>query len=154
VFLQVGDRHSTAVAHNDLGIVHAEAGRLAAATEAVERAVELFRQLGDDHATAVALSNLGIARMLLGDGEGAVKASQGSLDLLDRLGDRHGRVRALWNLGAVTVTARGEAAAAPILSLARQEFEQLDAGESTELRTLLTVTDPAATALRWWPIAR
>ena len=53
------------MAHNDLGIAHAEAGRLAAAAEALERALGLFRQLGDDHDAAVALGNLAIARALL-----------------------------------------------------------------------------------------
>jgi tetratricopeptide (TPR) repeat protein len=145
---QAGDKAAEA------GIVHAGAGRLDAATEAIERAVALFRQLGDEHATAVALGNLGIALMLRGERDGAVEASQGSLDLLDRVGDRHGRVRALWNLAAVVASARGEEAAEPLRAAAQVAIDQLDADRASELRPLRKVTDPAATALRWWAITR
>jgi tetratricopeptide (TPR) repeat protein len=153
-YVRVGDRHSTAVAQNDLGIVHAEAGRPAAAAEALVRALDLLRQLGDDHGAAVALGNLALVRVGLGERERAVEAAQESLDLLDRLDDGYGRVRGLWNLAAVVASARGEEAAEPLRAAAQVAFEQLDADRASELRPLLKVTDPAATALRWWAITR
>ena len=109
---------------NAEGVEHRREGRSAAAVDAHERAVGLFRQLGDDRSEGLALNNLGLALMTEGDDVGAVDAFERALALLTRAGDRQSEGRVLANLGTLHRRLDRQEAA---LDYWRQALTRLDA---------------------------
>jgi hypothetical protein len=86
---------------NAVGVEHRREGRAAAAVDAHERAVILFRQAADDRNEGLALNNLGLALMTEGDDVGAIDAFERALALLAKSGDRQSEGRVLANLGTL-----------------------------------------------------
>jgi Tetratricopeptide repeat len=86
---------------NAQGVEHRREGRGAAAVDAHEQAVAIFRQLGDDRSEGLALNNLGLALMTEDDEVGAIDAFERALSLLGRSGDRQSEGRVLANLGTL-----------------------------------------------------
>jgi tetratricopeptide (TPR) repeat protein len=86
---------------NAEGVEHRREGRAAAAVDAHERAVTLFRQAADDRSEGLALNNLGLALMADGDDVGAIDAFERALALLAKSGDTQSEGRVLANLGTL-----------------------------------------------------
>lgn len=86
---------------NSAGVEHRREGRPAAAVDAHERAVTLFRQASDDRNEGLALNNLGLALMSEGDDVGAIDSFERALALLEKSGDRQSEGRVLANLGTL-----------------------------------------------------
>jgi Tetratricopeptide repeat len=86
---------------NAAGVEHRREGRTAAAVDAHERAVTLFRQASDDRNEGLALNNLGLALMTDGDDVGAIDSFERALALLAKCGDQQSEGRVLANLGTL-----------------------------------------------------
>lgn len=85
----------------DLGRMHAMLGGYVAATEAYERAEELFTALGDHVGLATTVNCLGNLRQRTDDHWGSVALYERALELFRMAGYRPGEARALANLGHV-----------------------------------------------------
>jgi hypothetical protein len=109
---------------NAEGVEHRREGRTAAAVDAHERAVALFRQVADDRSEGLALNNLGLALMTEEDEVGAIDAFERALALLGRTGDRQSEGRVLANLGTLHRRLDRQEAA---LAYWRQALTRLDA---------------------------
>jgi tetratricopeptide (TPR) repeat protein/transcriptional regulator with XRE-family HTH domain len=107
----LGDRLGLASAVNELGILRRRTGDCAAAAEAGQLALDLYRQLGSRLGEANALSSLGSARRATGDYAAGARADEEALAIYRDIGDRLGQARTLGNLG-VALRATGDCLAA------------------------------------------
>ncbi|MEV4252732.1 tetratricopeptide repeat protein [Spirillospora sp. NPDC049652] len=67
-----GAEREAAIAHNSLGIAHADRGDLADAAAQYQQALELFRTIGDEHGVTSALSNIAWTSLYTGQFEQAL----------------------------------------------------------------------------------
>lgn len=112
-----GDRWSTALALNSMGLVDLRGERPADAVPWFERAAEAFRDTADRAGRATSLSNLGIALGRIGRDVDAESAYRESLSIRRDVGDLAGVFSSLSNL-AMSAATRGELQAA--LATARE----------------------------------
>ncbi len=97
----LGDRLSEASALTDLGEVRCMTGDYAAASEALEQALAIFRDLRHGLGEANDLGCLGLVRYMTGDYRAAAQALERALDLHRDVGDQRGEANALHHLGIV-----------------------------------------------------
>lgn len=121
-------------AYHDLGRAHLLLGGYPVATDALNRALELYQGLGDRLGEANTLHVLGRIRHMRGDFPTAVELQQQALERYQALGDRLGEANALHDLGRARLMT-GDAAATAVLERALVLFRGLDHG-SGEANTL------------------
>ena len=88
-------------AHGQLGRVHRDQGKLAAALGHYEAAHQLFSDAGDLHGEASALESMGVLQGLRGNAEGAEHLIREALSTFDGLGDDRAIARCHNDLGIV-----------------------------------------------------
>ncbi len=98
---RAGDRLGQGNALNDLGNVRRLTGDYAAAAQAQEQALGIYRDLRDRRGQANTLNYLGNVRLHMGDYAGAAQAEEQALGIYRDLGDRRGQATALNDLGNV-----------------------------------------------------
>ena len=98
---RAGDRLGQANALTNLGNVRRLTGDYAAAAQAQEQALAIYRDIGDRLGQANALNYLGNVRLHTGDYAGAAQAEEQALGIYRDLGDQRGQATALNDLGNV-----------------------------------------------------
>jgi tetratricopeptide (TPR) repeat protein/transcriptional regulator with XRE-family HTH domain len=96
---RAGDLLGQANALSDLGSVQRLVGDYPGATQALERALAIYRDLGSQLGQATALHHLGNVRRSTGDCPAAAEMLEQALDIYGDLGDRLGQATALNDLG-------------------------------------------------------
>ncbi|WP_328507066.1 tetratricopeptide repeat protein [Streptomyces sp. NBC_00391] len=94
-----GDRHSEAMALNNLGVALREVRRFGKAIDTLTKAADIYRETGDRHREAMALTSLGLALQEVRRFGEAIDAHTKAVDIYRQFGDRHGEGGTLGNLG-------------------------------------------------------
>ena len=101
IFEEAGDRHGTATALNDLGIVLQKEGNLTGAREKIEQARDYFRQVGDENGFATVLTNLGEVYRAQGEPAQAEDLYREALNIFRKSGRKDNEYATMNNLGGV-----------------------------------------------------
>ena len=104
-FTRQGDLHGEALALSRLANVHRVAGRLAEATQLLERSLEIRHGLGDRRAIGMSLMNQALVAAAEGDLEKADRLLREAMLLFDETEDGPGRWGTLLDLGFVLLDA-------------------------------------------------
>lgn len=133
-----GDRHSQAGALTDLGRVRRLTGDVPGATDAITRALRLYRELGERLGQAGALAELVRVQHLTGDFVGAGNSLTLALGIYRDLDNLHGQATALAELGRVRYLTGDFTGAGDALAQALQLYGDLGnrQGQATALSEL------------------
>jgi eukaryotic-like serine/threonine-protein kinase len=101
IFEEAGDRHGTATALNDLGIVLQKEGDLTGAREKLEQARDYFRQVGDENGFAAVLTNLGEVYRAQGEPAQAEDLYREALNIFRKSGRKDNEYATMNDLGGV-----------------------------------------------------
>ncbi|NUR30710.1 MAG: tetratricopeptide repeat protein [Catenulispora sp.] len=121
----LGDRHGQAGALTDLGRVRRLTGDVPGATDAVTRAVQLYRELGERLGEAGALAELVRVHHLTGDAAGADETLTRALRLYRSLDNRHGQATVLAERGRARYLTGDFTGAGNALAHALQLYQEL-----------------------------
>ena len=135
---RTGRRAAYAAALNEVGRVRHLAGDLPSASDALARALDVFREIGDRHGQAAALIDLGRVRCMTADIIGGDDALTQALEVFREIDDRHGQAAALNELGRVRLLAGDYSAADGALTRALDIFREIGnrLGEAATLNDL------------------
>ncbi|OQD51664.1 hypothetical protein BM536_038805 [Streptomyces phaeoluteigriseus] len=96
---ELGDRHSEAIALDNLGTALDQVRRFEEAITAHNQAIDICRELGDRHSEGQTLNNLGLVLRQVRRFDEAITAHTQATDICREFGDRHSEGIALNNLG-------------------------------------------------------
>ena len=122
----------------DLGRMRYQTGDYPGATDALSRALEIYRQTGNSLGEANALTNLGRVRYHAGYFPAAVDVFAQALEIYRQIGDSLGEANALTNLGYVRHLAGAHPRAGDDITRALEIFRQIGnrRGEANALNDL------------------
>jgi DNA-binding SARP family transcriptional activator len=127
------DERAETQAHNLLGVLARQAGRLADARTSLERSLAVAEQLGDPSARAAALNNLALVARDAGDLDRALSLTEEALALCAAEGDRHREAALENNLADLHHAAGRDDESMAHLKRAVTIFAEIGSDEPTDL---------------------
>jgi tetratricopeptide (TPR) repeat protein len=99
VFEESGDRHNSAVALHQIGILHHLQAEYSQALELYQQSLKIMEEIGDRAGVSKSLHQLGMLHQDQGGYSQALEFYQQSLKIVEEIGDRAGIARSLLQIG-------------------------------------------------------
>ncbi|MFN7950434.1 MAG: CHAT domain-containing protein [bacterium] len=96
---KLGEKTDVSAVHNNLGIIHRDAGRPAAALEELDQALAVDRAIGSRWGEGYDLRNIGMTYLVMGRLDAALDSLTRAVDVSRSIGDRVNEAKALVSLG-------------------------------------------------------